>query len=64
MEVGDAVIIVRPYKKCHMGKEAVILKKLIDNEGVAIYRVKINGRKNPLPRWATDEDLKLQDNTQ
>lgn len=58
MEVGDKVIIVRPEKKCHEGKEGVILKKMIDDEGVAIYRVKINGRKNPLPRWATDEDIK------
>lgn len=58
MEVGDTVILVRPEKKCNEGKSAKIIKKMIDDEGIAIYRVQIYGHKRPLPRWAVDDDLK------
>lgn len=58
MNVGDHVILTRPEKDCHKGKEAVIVKKLIDDAGVAIYRVQILGYKRPLRGWATDEYIK------
>lgn len=57
MEIGTHVILTHPEKECHKGKEAVIVKKQITDENVAIYRVQIVGHKQPLPRWATDSDL-------
>ena len=58
MEIGTHVILTHPEKECHKGKEAVIVKKQITDMHVAIYRVQIVGQKHPLPRWATDNDIK------
>lgn len=54
------MILVHPEKDCHKGMVAEIVKKLIDNCGVAIYRVKICGQKKCLKGYATDKDLKIQ----
>lgn len=60
MNVGDKVILVHPEKDCHKGMVAEIVRKIIDNCGVAIYRVKICGQKKCLKGYATDDDLKIQ----
>ena len=59
MEIWQRVLLTNPEKECHKGKTAVIVKKLISDAGVALYRVKIEGHQRMLPRWATDEDIQL-----
>lgn len=57
MEIGQKVVLTHPEKECHKGKSAVIVDKLISKDGISLYRVKIEGHKHALPRWATNSDL-------